>query len=153
MLPRHDVAFETNSGRPAFDVTCANHETSTHFVVKLHPQDFEIVRGLEEAQNQQLIGQVSPDHYLFTFTDEELIDVLLKPNEWNGFAVTLARQILQDRGKLISSEAVLLLRKQRTADRQVLAYSASDRVHGLRIMVLGVVMVVVLVCFRIYSAT
>ncbi|TGE25437.1 hypothetical protein E5K00_09675 [Hymenobacter aquaticus] len=193
LLRQHAVAFETSFDRPAFDPSFANNATSTHFVVKLHPGDFEQARALEEAQNQQLTAQVAPDHYLFAFTDAELMDVLLKPDEWNSFDVTLARQILQERGNVISPEAARLLRQQRNADlarpepsqkawiawgyvtallgglfaffigwhlhthrktlpdgRKVHAFTAPDRAHGLRIMVLGAIMVLVLICFRIY---
>ncbi|MCB2377713.1 hypothetical protein LGH70_08980 [Hymenobacter sp. BT635] len=195
LLRRHEVAFETEFDKPRFDASFANNATSTYFVVKLHPEDFETARALEEAQNQELTSQVAPDHYLFAFTDEELMDVLLRPDEWNSFDVTLARQILQDRGKTISPEAARLLRQQRNADlaqpepsqkawiawgyltavlgglfaffigwhlhthrktlpdgRKVHAFTPGDRAHGLRIMVLGALMVLGLICFRIYSA-
>ncbi|UOQ74619.1 hypothetical protein [Hymenobacter cellulosilyticus] len=194
LLRQHEVPFETSLDKPSFDPSFAHNETSTHYVVKLQAADFEKVRALEEAQNQELIRQVDPSHYLFTFTDTELADVLLKPDEWNSFDVTLARQILQDRGTVISPEAARLLRQQRNADlaqpepsqkawilwgyatallgglfaffigwhlythrktlpdgRKVHAFTAPDRLHGLRIMVLGAVMLVLLVCLRIYS--
>ena len=194
LLRQHEVPFETSFDKPSFDPSFAHNETSTHFVVKLQPADFETARALEEVQYQELITQVYPGQYLFTFSDAELADVLLKPDEWNSFDVTLARQILQDRGTVISSEAARLLRQQRNADlarpepsqkawilwgyaaallgglfaffvgwhlythrkilpdgRKVHAFTAHDRLHGLRIMVLGAIMLVLLVCFRIYS--
>ncbi|MGC4022060.1 MAG: hypothetical protein QM734_09015 [Cyclobacteriaceae bacterium] len=56
---------------------------------------------------------VGKDHYLYEFTDEELFDILSKPDEWNEMDFHLARRILSERGKEIQSETVELLKKQR----------------------------------------
>lgn len=183
-LARQGIEYRTSidNGELAFDPSFANNRLISKFIVKLRLADFE--RGSEVLAdlNQHAIEQVSPTHYLFSFSDEELFDLLVKPDEWSSFDVTLAGQLLRQRGRDISPDTLRLLRQHRVAElaqpdqdhrawvaggyisallgglfglmigyqlyfhrkqlpdgRRVYAYSATDRVHGLRILVLGAV--------------
>jgi len=116
LLEQHAIAYETGSDQPAFDVTFAHNAVNNHFEVKLRPQDFDLVRRLEEEQSQLLTDAVDPDHYLFAFSNQELFDVLLKADEWSRLDVTLARRILQERGQEVSAEWLEQMRRQRLSD-------------------------------------
>ena len=59
---------------------------------------------------------VDKDHYLFGFTDEELFEIISKPDEWNEFDFQLAKKILRERGKEINQDTINLLKKQRLND-------------------------------------
>lgn len=184
-LKSRGIEAETSvdAGRLAFDPSFAFQQQFTNFVVKLHPTDFERARQLQEQVNEQLLSELPPDHYLYGFSDAELFDILARPDEWSSLDVTLARVLLQRRGRAVSSEQLAQLRQQRAAElarpeashpgwlvagyvlallgglfgvligaqlyfhrrdlptgRRAYAYSARVRVHGLRIMVLGVLM-------------
>ncbi|GAA3989564.1 hypothetical protein [Hymenobacter antarcticus] len=160
----------------------ANNATDTRFVVRLHLADFERARQVEDEENEALMAEAAPDHYLFGFSDDELFDILVKPDEWNSYDVSLARHVLRQRGREVSPDTVQLLRRHRVAEMakpepsqktwivagylfaavggilgmaigwhlhyhkkmlsdgtQVRAFSARDRLHGFRILLLGVV--------------
>lgn len=181
LLRHHQIVYETALDEPAFSLNMAHNPTDTRFVVRLRPEDFEAARQLEDELNQHLTASASPDHYLFGFTDDELFEILVKPDEWNSYDVTLASQILRDRGRAVTPDAVRLLQRHRVAEMarpepsqktwimagylfailggflgtligwhlhrhrktlpngtEVFAYSAQDRVQGLRIFVLGI---------------
>ncbi|MBF9237836.1 hypothetical protein I2I05_10560 [Hymenobacter sp. BT683] len=180
LLERHSFPVETGWAKPDFDVSMANNATDTRFVVRLHQADFERAHQVEDEENEALIVHAAPDHYLFSFSDEELFDILVKPDEWNSYDVSLARHILRQRGREVSPDTVQLLRRHRVAEMakpepsqkawimagylfavfggivgmligwhlhnhkkplpdgtQVLAFSALDRAHGFRILLLG----------------
>jgi hypothetical protein len=59
------------------------------------------------------LSQVDPDHYLFGFTNEELLALLAVPDEWSEFDYQLAIIILKDRGHEVSPEIVDELRQDR----------------------------------------
>jgi hypothetical protein len=184
LLQERNIPFETatDNGQPAFDPTFAFNPAFTRFEVKIPGGDFEWVRRLEEEAHSQLLATISPDHYLFGFSDPELFDILVKPDEWSNLDVALAGQLLRQRGRDVSADTVRLMRQHRVAElakpepdmkgrirwgyglallggvmaifigwdlyyhkktlpdgRQITAYSSHDRVHGLRIMVLGIV--------------
>ena len=84
-----------------------------YFSVKLPSSDFlRAEAALEEVAERQ-IAEVGDDHYLFSFTDEELTDVVLKPDEWNAFDRRLARRIVAERGMPVEAAADELIREAR----------------------------------------
>jgi hypothetical protein len=196
MLAQQGILARTafDNGQLAFDPSFANNQLTSKFIVKLHLADFERAGQLLADMNEHAISQADPGHYLFTFSDEELFNLLVKPDEWSSFDVALASQLLRQRGRDISPDTLRLLRQHRVAElaapaqdhktwvmggylsamlggffglligyqlyfhrkqlpngRRVYAYSATDRVHGLRIMTLGIVMFVLLVGLRVYQ--
>lgn len=180
LLAQHGIPVETGWSKPDFDVSMANNATDTRFVVRLRAADFERARQLEQEENETLVAHAASDHYLFTFTDDELFDVLVKSDEWNSYDVSLARHLLLQRGREVSPDTVRLLQRHRVAEMakpeptqkiwivvgylsaaiggivgmaigwhlhyhkktlsdgtQVRAFSARDRRHGFRILLLG----------------
>ena len=194
MLARQGIAARTtfNNGRLAFDPSFANNQLTSKFIISLPLADFERAGQLLADMNQHALSEADPNHYLFGFADEELFDVVLKPDEWSSFDVALAGQLLRQRGRDVSADTLRLLRQHRVAElaqpdkdhrawilggylsallggffglligyqlyshhkqlpdgRRVYAYSATDRVHGLRIMVLAGIVLLVVVSVRI----
>ncbi len=115
LLEQHGVAFETNY-EPARFSAVFGKTTTAHFVVRLQAADFEPVRQLEETANVQLLAELPSNHYLFGFTNEELMELLARPDEWNGLDVALASRLLRERGRDLSPEAVQRLRQRRVAE-------------------------------------
>jgi hypothetical protein len=84
--------------------------------LKLQPQDFaKADQALADYYKAQL-DTVDKDYYLFGFSDQELIEIIAKPDEWGPFDYQLAQKILADRGQEITPQRVQLLRQQRIAD-------------------------------------
>lgn len=116
LLHEHGILYETVFDQPRIDPSFAFNPTSTYFVVQLRPEDFERAHALELAASDELTANASTDHYLFNFTDDELLDILLKPDEWNSFDVALARRILRQRSHDVSPALTERLRQQRLQD-------------------------------------
>jgi hypothetical protein len=193
---RIDYRTAMDNGQVAFDPSFANNQLISKFIVKLRLADFERGSQVLTSLNQHALDQVDPGHYLFSFSDEELFDLLVKPDEWSAFDVTLAGQLLRQRGRDISPDTLKLLRQHRVAElaqpaqdhkawvkggyisallggflgiligyqlyfsrkqlpdgRRIYVYSPTDRVHGMRILVLGVVMFLVLMTARLIRLT
>jgi hypothetical protein len=63
-----------------------------------------------------MLDQVVEDYYLFGFTNEELYEIILKPDEWSSFDYMLSQKILTDRGQPIDEDLVKKIRQQRIDD-------------------------------------
>jgi hypothetical protein len=195
-LERQGIAALTafDNGQVAFDPSFANNQLTSKFTVKLALADFEQASQVLADLDKDALSQANPNHYLFTFSDEELFDLLVKPDEWSSFDVALASQLLRKRGRDISPDTLKLLRQHRVAKlaepdrdhtiwirsgyvsallggllgffigyhlyahrnqlpdgRRVYAYSPKDRVHGLRIMTLGAIMLLLFVGLRVFQ--
>ena len=62
------------------------------------------------------LDNVDKTHYLFEFTNDELFDILSKPDEWNALDYQLAKKILNDRGREVNDEIIESLKEQRIAE-------------------------------------
>ena len=83
------------------------------YEIQLHPDSFEKAEELLEKQAEIMISDLPEDYYLFSFTDEELHDVILKHDEWSEFDYVLARRLLDERGKSIDEAHLHSMRAER----------------------------------------
>ena len=105
-----DFVVEDTSG---FDTTFSNSETNKEYRIKLRKENFEKANTLLLQITLKQLDNVDKDHYLFDFTDEELVEIITKPDEWGQFDYLLAQRLLKERGKEIKPELADTLRKQR----------------------------------------
>ncbi|MBC8110349.1 MAG: hypothetical protein H7Y04_04745 [Verrucomicrobia bacterium] len=181
-MKENNIEYILEDNSPSLDATYGNTEFSHDFRVKLRKQDFEKADALLLNIYTNQWQAVEEDYYLLDFTDEELLEIITKRDEWNQFDYLLAQKLLKERGKEINPEVVSLLRKQRikalakTEESQkaliymgyymgilggflgifigwhllkhkktlpngdvVYAYSLTDRKHGNRMVIIGVI--------------
>lgn len=108
------VAWEDTEG--FFDASFANNEFLNIYYIKLRQEDFKkadeiLMRSVSESKNEP-VG----DYYLLSFSNEELIDVLKKPDEWNEFDRYWAKKILEKKGLDIKQEDLEQARIHRLAE-------------------------------------
>ncbi|RAK65965.1 hypothetical protein [Hymenobacter edaphi] len=193
LLQQHDISYRLQEDRATVEPAFAFNEHDRSFLVKLLPADFARADALQDEANAQLVAATGPEHYLFSFSNAELMDLLVHPDEWSRFDVALAQRLLRERGQPVSPDTVQLLEQRRhvelnkppekqpawvwlgyvsallggllglaigwhlyshqrrlTNGQLVPAFSAQERVHGLRIVALGVVSLVAWVALRLY---
>lgn len=90
----------------------------TWHLVRLPREEFESAeRVLLERAGEEHVD-IPAEHYLHEFSDQELLEVVVKPDEWSADDVVMSRILLRQRGRLVSTEAVELLRTVRTQKLQ-----------------------------------
>lgn len=90
----------------AVDVTFSGSTVNNQIELKILQSDFNQARKILEKLMESDLEQMEKDHYLFGFTDEELLDVLKKSDEWSEFDVSASRKILETRGEEISDKDI-----------------------------------------------
>jgi hypothetical protein len=168
----------------------------TEIKVTLRQEDFNKADAMLEAIAINNLKDIPSDHYLLSFSDEELLEIVEKPDEWNKNDFVLAQKLLRDRGKEVSPAELAEIAKNRMASlakpeqgqkgwilfayllavlgsplgawigwhimafkkklpdgKRVYAYNTTDRKHGERIFVLGLVFVLLwlLASLKIYN--
>lgn len=113
LLKDNNIEFEIEDNSPGFDPAFAYNVLNSQIAVKIAKEDFAIVNDLLNQLNKQEIDSVDSNYYLFQFSDDELLDIITKRDEWNHFDFQLAQKILNDRGKEITPEVIELLGRQR----------------------------------------
>ena len=72
------------------------NQSEKEILIKLRQEDFEEANSI--MSNENIPDEISADYYLYDFTDEELIEVLVKPHEWGEIDGVFAPKILIQRG-------------------------------------------------------
>lgn len=99
-----------------FDPTFANNQIEPAISIKLNPGDFTLAHAALEEYYSHTLENIDDEYYLLNFTNDELTDIIQKPDEWGHFDYILAKKLLKDRGIEISSESANLLRKKRNEE-------------------------------------
>lgn len=86
------------------------------FRIKVPADEFGRVEELLEARAREVIDSVPDDHYLNEFTDEELIDVLRKPDEWSKQDILMSVILLKKHGTDITQEQIDQYREERIVE-------------------------------------
>jgi hypothetical protein len=193
LLQEHDISYRIQEDRATVEPAFAFNAHDRSFLVKLLPADRPRADALLDQANARAVAAAGPEHYLFGFSNEELMDILVHPDEWSRFDRALAQRLLQERGQPVGPDTVRLLEQRRHAEldkpaekqpawvmlgyvsallggliglaigwhlyshqrrltngQRVPAFSPEERVHGLRIVGLGLVCLVAWVALRLY---
>ena len=116
VLNSNEIETEIGNNIPPVDSLLTGNNTTPEFEIKIKISDFEKANKVLQSIAEDQINQVDKDYYLFSFSDEELYDIILKQDEWNEFDYSLAKKLLSERGKSIDEELIKSLKKQRLND-------------------------------------
>jgi hypothetical protein len=103
VLSENGIEYKLEVGKPGFNPAFV---FDAEFRILLYESDFE-------KANDLFVSNISEDYYLITFSDDELLEIITKRDEWNDFDFNLAQKLLKERGKEVNPEVVKLLEKQR----------------------------------------
>lgn len=113
-LETHGIAYQVEEESLTFDVSFAlNNPFAKEYAVKIKSGDFEKVNHLLKEDEEKNIEGVDKNYYLFSFTNDELTEVITKADEWSPFDFVLARKLLNDRGVVINEETLSTIKEQR----------------------------------------
>jgi hypothetical protein len=116
LLDQNQIEYKVEKITPVLDPAFAGNTQNERLVIKLKPNDF--LRADKVVMNDIDLSpeELDPDYYLLHFSDDELMDVVVKKDEWNDFDYILALKLLKKRGKEISPDVLETIRRQRQAD-------------------------------------
>jgi hypothetical protein len=103
LLNANNIEYKLEVGKSGFNPAFV---FDAEFRILLNESDFE-------KANDLFVSNISEDYYLLTFSDDELLEIIIKRDEWNDFDFNLAQKLLRERGKEVNPEVVKLLEKQR----------------------------------------
>ena len=113
LLNENRIEFFIENISINFDPILSNNEFGKEFCIKIKQNDFEKANAILREKAKTEINEIQDDYYLLSFSNEELIDVIEKSDEWNKFDVELAHKLLKERGNEITDEQINELKKQR----------------------------------------
>jgi hypothetical protein len=97
LLDNSGINYKVESEKNILDNIYLGDSFDPMITLKIPPSDFERANGLLEKNADTDITQLNPDYYLLQFSNEELMDVVIHPGEWNYFDTALAKRLLAER--------------------------------------------------------
>jgi hypothetical protein len=113
LLQASSIPYRFEEQSFLFDPSLVMSKAKKEYAIKIKSDDFEKADRLLEANEAKNVEAIDKDYYLFSFSDDELQEVLIKSDEWSAFDVVLARKIFGDRGKAISDVEIEKIRNDR----------------------------------------
>jgi len=116
LLSENKVEFLIENISINFDPILSNNEFGKEYCIRIKKNDFEKANDILREKAKTEINEVQDDYYLLSYSNEELIDVIEKSDEWNKLDVELAHKLLKERGNEITTEQINEFRKQRVLE-------------------------------------
>ncbi len=113
LLDKNKVPYKLEDYSNQADITFMGQNLDLKVIIKAKIADFPKIEKLIDSENKITLDQVEKEHYLFDFTNEELTEILIKPDEWSNYDYKVAELILKNRGIVISEEFIENIKKQR----------------------------------------
>jgi len=112
-LRRADIPLRIEDTSSPIAPVIGGSSLAADISIRLRPQDFQKAHAVLEDYYSTQLDSVEEDYYLFQFTDEELEEIIKKPDEWGPLDYKLAQKILKDRGKEIKVEEIEAIKTER----------------------------------------
>jgi hypothetical protein len=114
-LKQANIESIIKNEKPSFDPSFTYNETEFDYVIKLRPNDFEKANKILDEFYSDNLTEVDKDYYLLEFSDDQLKEIVSKPDEWGKYDYHLAKKMLKDRNINMSDEKLTELKKERLA--------------------------------------
>ena len=115
LLQQHNVGSTVKIISSGLDATFAG-SYDKEYEVRINPLDRVVADDAVAQKARGDIEMLPKDHYLYSFTDDELMDVVKKRDEWNALDYQLALVLLKERGVVIDHNAIEKTDKQRITE-------------------------------------
>jgi hypothetical protein len=112
-LQNGGIEYQLERSKELLDRAFIGDNLEKKIFLKIKSTDFFKANEILDARILQNITSLEKDYYLFSFTNDELIEILRKPDEWSRQDFLIARKILTERGQPINEEVIKDLKSKR----------------------------------------
>lgn len=113
ILKQNDIQYKLEDNRQLTPSVIFGESSEANIRLKLKQSDFEKADNLINAFIETTIGTIDEDYYLLSFSDEELLEVVNKRDEWSHYDYNVAKIELKKRGIEISEKLDKALKENR----------------------------------------
>lgn len=116
VLNENNIPYEIEDNTRAVQDFLIGMDTSPKLLLKLFSDDFLRARQLLSEKASENLGNAGLDYYLYSFDNDELLEIVQEQDSWDEFDVQLAKKILTGRGIEISETLENTFKEKRIKD-------------------------------------
>ncbi len=111
VLDKHNIPYELDDASMRFSLVSTKDPWESQFILKIKESDVE---RAEKAFNEELdneVKKITDEHYLYSFADKDILDVIANQNDWTKEEVKLALKIAKDRNIALTAQSIKSAKK------------------------------------------
>lgn len=105
-LKNKGIVVELSKVEGILDEVIIGTSPGNRFEIKIKEENFKKALDLMDEFSESILNTIDPSYFLFSYTNEELLEVLTKPYEWSELDVVLSKKILKDRKVTIDPKEI-----------------------------------------------
>jgi hypothetical protein len=113
ILTNKGIPFKVEDTSKNFDASFSMNKADKSIMIFLDPKDFEKANSIIDNELVLNKNEINKEHFLYSFSTDELLDVIKNTEEWHPLDVKLAKEILKDRNYNLSDEVLHTLKKEK----------------------------------------
>lgn len=113
ILKEHGIPYTFKQKRPGFDTVIIGENLNEQWDLSIPQHEFSRVNDLLLANTSVNLDELEKDHYLFSFSHEELQNIIENPDEWGRHDYLVAVELLKQRGENVTKEQLQELREKK----------------------------------------
>jgi predicted HTH domain antitoxin len=113
LLVENGIVYEVEEFRDVIPSAYQERMLSMGSTVKLRQADFQKVDTLLGERAKENLNEIDESHYLYGFSNDELLEVLSKHDEWSEVDYELSKKLLDSRGVRVSDAMLSELKNAR----------------------------------------
>jgi len=110
ILKNNNIPYEVDDPRKGAILVANTKEN--FIVIKIRESDIEKTNFILDGLAENDFKNHDEDHYLYTFADKDIIDVIANQDEWSKLEVKIAQKIAKDRQIDLSAQILKTAKKQ-----------------------------------------
>ncbi len=95
ILTTASIPYKLGTNADIFAITSIGSTRDQDVIITVKLDDYDAARAALEQNYLKL--DLPDDHYLISFSDQELIDLVAAPDDWNPYDVAHAKQLIQEK--------------------------------------------------------
>lgn len=111
LLKKNNIPFVIDDKGQRFILV--SNPLDNYVIIKISKDDLEKVNQLLVDDENKELKKMPEDHYLYTFSDDEIVDIIANPFEWSKLEIRLANEIAKQRNLVLSAENLNRAKKKK----------------------------------------
>jgi hypothetical protein len=115
LLEKHGIKTEVKKAK-VLDTIITGDDQDRKVYLNIRSIDFNLANKILEEEIELNLPSIGDDYYLYSFSDEDLVDIVYKPDEWSKQDFLLAKKILNQRGISFDDRDIFEMKHKRIID-------------------------------------
>jgi hypothetical protein len=112
LLEKNGVTTRVEKAK-MLDTIIGGDDQDKKIYLNIKSSDFNRASKILEEEIKSNLSQIGDDYYLYSFSDDELNEIISTPDEWSRQDYFIAKKILDERGVHLTEEKISTLKGDR----------------------------------------